>query len=193
MSTIELRHSYLLRQAAVRTLPERDLRPDELWRVVRELAADPRVWRLHARHDPRERWHARIYWSPDVEIYLLGWEANQDTRVHDHGDSAGAFCVAEGSLLDQYGRAGATILRERAHCAGSGAMFDSEYVHNLRHVGPAPAVSLHAYSPPLTLMRFYRQGADGQYVAVDQLPIGPQEPADDRTRVAVGADAGEEE
>ncbi|MEP6851647.1 MAG: hypothetical protein ABJA87_03175 [bacterium] len=39
--------------------------------------------------------------------------------------------------------------------AGSSVAFDARRVHDVRNVAREPAVSVHAYSPPLTSMTFY--------------------------------------
>ena len=36
------------------------------------------------------------------------------------------------------------------------------YIHSVTHVEGEPAVSIHAYSPPLLVVGQYRQGADGR-------------------------------
>ena len=46
--------------------------------------------------------------------------------------------------------------------------FGESYVHDVRNVSETPAVSVHAYSPPLTLMRFYDL-RDGRLAVADVL------------------------
>ena len=76
----------------------------------------------------------------------------QRTGFHDHGRSAGAFTVAQGCLRERAapgGRpepAGATLL------SGSVRSFGPRYIHDVANESAAPAVSVHAYSPPLTTM-----------------------------------------
>lgn len=176
MNTINGRRPAILSHSALRSLPPRLLRPFELERLVRSLAAIDGCWRPLVRHDPQQRWYARLHWTPNVEVWLIGWDVDQDTRLHDHGDSRGAFCVAEGRLWEEHGTAGATRLRSRVHEVGSAASFTTRYVHNLIDRGAGPATSLHAYSPPLSLMRFYEPDEQGRLVASYQLPVAGPEP-----------------
>ena len=167
---------------------DRTLRPRETAALVRELAADPSWWRTRVRHDPEERWHRRLLWTPHVEVYLLGWTTDQDTRLHDHGGSVGAFAVTEGRLFEDRGRAGSTRLRTVTHETGAVVRFDAAHVHNLGNRGPAPATSIHAYSPPLPFMRFYEPDADGRLHAAYRLDVDGPEPDDSATPVPIDAD-----
>ncbi len=163
---------------AIRALPRRRLRAAETAELVRTLRADPAYWRDAVRHDPSDRWHARLHWSPFVEVYLLGWTPEQDTRLHDHGGSVGAFAVADGELFEECGRARSATIEQRRHQTGQVVAFGARHVHNLGNLGPAVATSIHAYSPPLPFMRFYEPDATGRLRAAYQLPVdGPE--ADD--------------
>ena len=186
--TVEIRDREILAHPSLDRLPERLLRPKELASVVTALGADAHLWRDYVRHDPDDRWHARIYWSPTVEVYLLSWDLDQDTRVHDHGGSAGAFYVAQGTLTEQYGHLGGSSLAERTHATGTVAPFSADYLHNLGNTGPALATSVHAYSPPLSVMRFYEPSdRSGAYIPTYQLPCDGPEPDDSAVPVTVSA------
>jgi hypothetical protein len=90
-----------------------------------------------------------------VEAWLICWDIGQDTLLHDHGGSSGAFTVVHGSLLEDFGSVHSTGLRTRRHATGDAVGFSTEYLHNLVNVGTEPTVSIHAYSPPLQAMNFY--------------------------------------
>jgi hypothetical protein len=173
----------------VATRIDRDLRPRETAALVREVAADQARWRDEVRHDPDQRWHRRLLWTPHVEVYLLGWTAEQDTRMHDHGGSVGAFVVTDGQLFEDRARAGSARLRTVSHDTGAVVRFDADHVHNLGNRGPAPATSIHAYSPPLPFMRFYEPDADGRLRAAFQLAVDGPEPDDDALPTPIGPGA----
>ena len=130
---------------------------DELLMVVGRIAADQSLWRPVVRHDPVRRWYGRLHTSPTLEVWLLGWVGGQDTRLHDHGGSSGAFSVVEGTLGEEYGYVESwTCVQRRSHAAGRMRSFGPGYVHNLGNDGNGPASSIHAYSPPLSTMTYYR-------------------------------------
>jgi hypothetical protein len=68
--------------------------------------------------------------------------------------------VVEGELVEERLAMGGTP-REILHRAGDAFDFDASHVHRMRHDADALAVSIHAYSPPLSRMGAYAIEADG--------------------------------
>lgn len=120
-----------------------------------EIAEDSRLWADRVRFDLTERHYERLHRTASVEVWLICWDIGQDTLLHDHGGSVGAFAVARGSLLEDHGSVGGAGLRTRRHAEGASVGFGVDYLHNLVNVGTEPTVSIHAYSPPLRAMSFY--------------------------------------
>lgn len=134
------------------------LRPGELVAFTQFLAHEIRAGAHVVDFDPDRRWHRRLYRDGRVDVWLISWLPEQGTALHDHGGSAGAFTVVEGKLSEAVlvgHRAGAGRLRERRHVTGATVGFDGRRVHDVRNLDTHPAVSVHAYSPPLTSMTFY--------------------------------------
>jgi len=129
--------------------------PKELRRIVHEIAAAPSEWSKSVRFDLYERVYSRLYLDAAVEVWLICWDIGQDTLLHDHGGSVGAFAVARGSLFEDHGTVHRTGLSTRRHTAGDEVGFGVDYLHNLVNVGTELTVSIHAYSPPLRAMNFY--------------------------------------
>jgi predicted metal-dependent enzyme (double-stranded beta helix superfamily) len=123
--------------------------------LVTEIAANPSEWADRVRFDLTERFYVRLRRTDDVEVWLICWDIGQDTLLHDHGGSAGAFTVARGSLFEDFGAVDRPGLRTRRHGAGDVVGFGVGYLHNLVNVSTEPTVSIHAYSPPLRAMNFY--------------------------------------
>jgi rhodanese-related sulfurtransferase len=146
--------------------------PGELADIVELFASRLDEWMERVRLRADRRWYERLYLGPDHDVWVISWMPGQSTGFHDHGASSGAFVVATGLLEEQ--RPG-----ERAHVVHSGRprAFGPDYTHDVRNVSLAPAISIHAYSPPLTEMNEYeldglrlipRDGADRQAEVVDQ-------------------------
>jgi len=121
--------------------------------MVREVAAHRAGWRPLIRFDPARRWYRLLQQHDDHEIWLLSWLPGQDTGFHDHGRSAGAYTVAEGCLAELGARRGRPRRRSLELAAGAARSFGPWYIHDVRNSAAAPAVSVHAYSPPLTGMQ----------------------------------------
>jgi hypothetical protein len=123
--------------------------------IVEDMANSPNIWSSSICFNLYERQCHRLRRDNDLEVWLICWDLGQDTLLHDHGGSVGAFAVARGALLEDYGAKHLPALRTRRHATGSVVGFGTDYVHNLVNVGLETTVSIHAYSPPLRVMNFY--------------------------------------
>jgi len=151
----------------------RRVKPAELERLVQSVVAHRELWWGTVRPTPLRRAYRRLYRSDVVEVWVIGWERDQQTEWHDHGGSSGAFWVAAGELVEGY-RLPSGRLRQRTHAAGSGVAFGPTYAHNVWRAEAGPAFSIHAYSPPLDVMTYYRVGRFG-LVATDTVACdGPE-------------------
>ena len=123
--------------------------PAELAGIV-ETAAKSNEWIGRVRLCAERRWYERVHHGPDYDLWVISWLPGQSTGFHDHGGSSGAFLVVSG-VLEELRPEGQTYLAER----GNSRSFGPDYAHDVRNVSNAPAISIHAYSPPLTEMNDY--------------------------------------
>jgi hypothetical protein len=140
--------------------PTRDLAPAEVEAWVRALAADPARWRHLVRHDPGARVYEELLRDDHLAVWLICWMEDHDTGFHDHDLSAGAVAVVDGAVREDRLLVGAPPA-SRVVAAGSSFSFAASDIHRVLHHGDAPAVTLHAYSPPLWRMGAYEVRADG--------------------------------
>jgi Cysteine dioxygenase type I len=133
----------------------RSLLPSRLRDIVLEISHSPSEWAHLVRFDLSSRFYSRLRVDDAHEVWLICWDIGQDTLLHDHGGSSGAFTVVRGALTEDFGAVHGTGLRTRRHAAGDAVGFGADYLHNLVNVGTEPTVSIHAYSPPLSSMSFY--------------------------------------
>src|SRR4051794_23753308 len=117
---------------------------------VAALLQHPDEWLPRVRFGAGRRFYERLVSQPGHELWLLTWLPEDGTGIHDHAGSAGAFAVALGSLEEREIRDGVTI--SRSYHSGEIVSFPDGYVHDVINLSDAPAVSLHAYSPPLVAM-----------------------------------------
>ncbi|SCK58156.1 cysteine dioxygenase [Streptomyces sp. WMMB 322] len=144
----------------------------ELLDFVRETAADAGLV-TSLPLDPGGRTWLRLNGPGGSEAWIISWPPGTGTGWHDHGGSHGAFATARGrltehSLATRLPTEGWKTLeladgvdRERELTTGRGRAFGPHHVHQvLNDTGSEHAVSVHAYYPPLPLMRRYsRTGA----------------------------------
>jgi predicted metal-dependent enzyme (double-stranded beta helix superfamily) len=128
----------------------------------------------YVRFDEDERWHQRIYRDPRIDIWVISWLPTQCTELHDHGGSSGAFTVLTGALTEAVPSPAG--IRDTVRAAGTSVGFGPHYIHDVRNLAAEPAVSVHAYSPPLTTMNFYDVD-DHRIVRVRSLVTDDPEPA----------------
>jgi hypothetical protein len=142
---------------------QRDLELRELEALAEQVALQPELWRAQVRHERESRFYVQLHRDPHVDIWLICWDAFQETGLHDHDRSSGAVHVVEGRLLEDsfVARDGGIGLQTVEHQAGSGFSFDATYIHDVRHDGGAPATSIHVYSPALWRMGRYEFGPRG--------------------------------
>jgi predicted metal-dependent enzyme (double-stranded beta helix superfamily) len=144
--------------ARPRRAADRALSLADLTTLVGTVCADPTIWQPRLQiPDGEQRWWTRLSTDRHVDVWLLSWLPGHTTELHDHGTSAAAFSVVRGSLVEvraeQQGRRRA-FLRQ----PGWVTWLAPGVIHDVSGAGDEPAVSIHAYSPPLEQMNYY--GAD---------------------------------
>jgi hypothetical protein len=105
--------------------------------------------------DLSERAYELLELSDDLEIWAIHWPKDQGLELHDHGGSTGALWVLQGSLHEHFVSLDGTLAR-RDLGAGDGAAFGPTYIHDVVNRCDEPATTVHAYSPPMSSMTFYR-------------------------------------
>jgi quercetin dioxygenase-like cupin family protein len=123
---------------------------DELERFAAGLAADTSRWRplLAAAGDERARVYELLWDDETVNAWVIRWSEDSDTGFHDHDDSAAAITVVSGHVREDRLTIGASA-RSREFGAGETFTVEPSAIHRVLHAGTGPAVTIHAYCPPL--------------------------------------------
>lgn len=129
-------------------------------------------------------------------LWALGWEPGQGTDIHDHGESAAAVNVMRGEIgetvfhapddyLDKAKGDGLEI-REGTHALAKGGTMPvkGRYIHEMSGLRPGRSVTLHAYWPPLSKMRYFVRKGD-KLVYDGEWEEGKAPAAGEKTRKAV--------
>jgi hypothetical protein len=142
------------------SLPGDELTRPELLAYVERLALEPDKWRHLVRHELDRRTYAEVTRAPQLGVWVICWMDDHDTGFHDHDISAGAVAVVEGRLREERLKIGGA---PEVAKYGPGQAFDfaASDIHRMSHAGGGPAVSLHAYSPPLWRMGAYAMEPSG--------------------------------
>ncbi len=142
----------------------RDLSDEQLRAVAAQLAAQPELWSGFVHHDPAHRTYRELLRDEHLDVWLLCWSRDHDTGFHDHDLSAGAVAVAAGSFREERLVLGRPVDSPIARTVGAGSSFSfsASDIHRVLHAGSGPAVTIHAYSPPLLRMGSYTIEPNGQ-------------------------------
>ncbi len=149
--------------------------PAELLGLARAHAGCVGIAPVPGAPQSTERTYRLVASDDVVEVWVIHWPAGGHLELHDHGGSAGALWVVCGSLEEHVADFDGprASLRRRSLGASSGIGFGSRYVHDVRNAGPESATSVHAYSPPLRSMTYYRIGQCALTVARPEHRPGP--------------------
>lgn len=120
----------------------------KLRHLVQSIADQPELWQPLVVVDDSRRRYRLLYEDDRIDVWVLSWMPGQATGFHDHDHSEVALMCVQGSILEKQmqlpsGSSKVEMTPGTIRTGGAG------YIHAVNHLGGEPAVSLHAYSPPL--------------------------------------------
>jgi hypothetical protein len=148
-------------------LPEGRLSLSDLERVVASVTSRRDLFDDLVVHDS-ESWSLHLFVNESFGVKIESWGKDHQVNWHDHGGSSGAYAVTSGTLVEQYRSDDFVGIECRHLRVGDLASFGADHVHDVYRAG-ALALSVHAYSPPLTGMTHYDHSPQG-FVALEFLP-----------------------
>lgn len=136
------------------------LTTEQLRHFAAGLAASPERWSHHVRHADDVRVYAQIWDDDEVNAWVICWSEDQDTGFHDHDESAAAIQVISGHVREDRLRLDGP---PQTRIFGPSERFSlpASAIHRVLHAGNEPAVTIHAYSPPLRRTGAYAVTPDG--------------------------------
>jgi predicted metal-dependent enzyme (double-stranded beta helix superfamily) len=129
--------------------------------VIGETLRDRKRWEHLVRHDRSDRVCELLDVSDSVELWLVCWADGQDTGFHDHDHSAAEIAVVSGAIREER----LVLLDDpisATHEHGAWVTVPAGDIHRVTHAAGRPAVTLHAYSPPLERVGTYVIAEDGR-------------------------------
>jgi predicted metal-dependent enzyme (double-stranded beta helix superfamily) len=136
----------------------RVLDASQLGLLVEQVIERPDLWQPLVVVDPARRRYRLLYEDDRIDLWVLSWMPGQGTGFHDHGISSVGLGAATGSVIEQQLLLAGGARRHEL-TTGTIRTGGAGYIHSVGHALGEPAVTIHAYSPPL--------GEVGQYRAVD--------------------------
>jgi predicted metal-dependent enzyme (double-stranded beta helix superfamily) len=133
----------------------------ELEELVQRIAARPELWKPLVIVDEDRRRYELLYEDDRVDVWVLSWMPGQRTGFHDHDRSSVGLVCAQGALEEgslAIGDEEVTVTMT----PGVSRRGPGGYIHAVAHRAGEPAVSIHAYSPPLVCVGQYRADREGR-------------------------------
>ena len=129
--------------------------------LVRRLADRPDLWQPLVVVDRERRRYELLYEDERVDIWVLSWMPGQHTGFHDHDRSGVGLVCVQGELDER-----SLVIAAEAETVrigpGTSRSGPGGYIHAVSHRAGEPAVSIHAYSPPLVAVGQYRRDVRGR-------------------------------
>ncbi|MFL5909595.1 MAG: cysteine dioxygenase [Gaiellaceae bacterium] len=133
----------------------------ELREMAMSAQEDREAWQHLVRHDGDERVCELLHRTADAELWLVCWADGHDTGFHDHDSSTGLIAVLDGAIREECLAIGGSPV-SGIHSGGAWVTVPQGDIHRVTHVAGEPAVTLHAYSPPLERVGTYVVADDGR-------------------------------
>lgn len=152
--------------------PQGNLSLQQLEGLVTSIADLPDLWRPLTVEDPERRRYRLLFEDERIDVWVLSWMPGQGTGFHDHDHSQVALMCVQGEILEKQmtlpsGSSNLKMTPGTVRTGGPG------YIHAVNHLQGRPAVSLHAYSPPLKLVGQY--AVDGRGILERKIEHGRRE------------------
>jgi predicted metal-dependent enzyme (double-stranded beta helix superfamily) len=149
----------------------------EMSLVLDRVAAQP-GFADHIRFDPDDRVAELVYRDASCEVYLICWLTGQDTGFHDHDGSSALINVLQGAVREQRITDDGSPTEGVRYEVGAQVGCAPEDIHRMTNPWDSPAVTLHAYSPPLRSMGSYSRAEDGKLLRAELSPDVKLSPVD---------------
>jgi hypothetical protein len=137
---------------------DRDLGTPELGELADWLGRKP--WHDLCLNFDADRSYQELFVGRRLSTWLIHWGETADTGFHDHARSAAAVHVIRGRVRDERLNIGAQPVG-REYGPGETFTIEPSAIHRVLHAGQEPALTVHAYSPPLLQMGAYLVEPDG--------------------------------
>jgi hypothetical protein len=148
------------------------LSPSELEECAAGIGGRRDLWEPLVRLDTERRRYELVYEDERMDAWVLSWMPGQATGFHDHWISSVGLFAAQGVVREDQMRYGHPPI-ERELTPGTRRSGNPSYIHRVKHIDGAPAVTIHVYSPRLDWVGQYR--IDDQAVVRREIQPGRNE------------------
>ena len=112
-----------------------------------------------AQYDPNVYKRTLLYQDDNIDIYVIGWDSYQASRIHDHPDNGCVMRVLRNQVSEEtYIMRDAGLERLTHKClkvGETGHIKKNTILHKIFNETGEKSLSLHVYSPPNYKTKYY--------------------------------------
>ena len=99
----------------------------------------------------------RIYIDDEIEVLIITWGKNQESKIHDHSENGCFLKILEGSLEENVFSNDLNSVKKRVLKKGNISYMDNKIgLHSVKNNSDDKVcVSIHIYSPPNHSTKFF--------------------------------------
>ena len=106
-------------------------------------------WKQYVRINPHQYNKLRIFNNDFFDMYVITWNTNQKSPIHDHSQNGCCFKVLKGHITEHiYDKNMECIGKNNLKKGDMGSIHNSKGYHSIMNAGDVISVTLHVYSPP---------------------------------------------
>ena len=117
-----------------------------------------------AQYDSQSYKRTLLYTDQNVDVYLLGWNAKQGSKIHDHPDNGCVMRVIENELSEETYVQRSDGLEKVGYknlkVGVTSHIKKNTILHKIFNESDIKSLSLHVYSPPNYKTRYYEMNGE---------------------------------
>ena len=114
-------------------------------------------WISHTEVSNDSYYKTNVFTNEFIDIFIINWNSNQKSFIHDHPSAGCLMKVLTGSLIENLYQNDRLQLIQTNHLNMGNISYreGSVILHNIENRTSTPAVSIHIYSPPNYKINYY--------------------------------------
>ncbi len=111
-------------------------------------------WDLYVSFNPDKYMKTLVYRNNIYDIYVISWNKNQESPIHDHPDKGCIMTILDGNIEELLYDNELNLIKTLEYKAGDVTYIDNNIgFHKMKTIDKC--ITLHIYSPPLYSMNIY--------------------------------------
>ena len=114
-------------------------------------------WEKYVKINEKKYNKEKVYTCELFDIYIITWNIGQKSRIHDHPEDGCLLQVLQGSLYEELYDSKLNLKKTDFFETNNINYMDNNVgFHMIENIGSKVAVSLHIYSPPNHVTKYFK-------------------------------------